>query len=274
MSTAHRPNWAAAKGRESKAHLSAQRTVQDIAQHTKLKFRAPAQASSTASGSESGGRRDLKRELESAEWAARNVKRAREGLEPLTRADEEVEGEEGKRRAAIQAALELDKDSDADSSSDDDDDDEEGKERSKSPSAGQIKEESDDGDESDSDEDSDEDEQALLLRELEKIRSERAAEKARLSALADSTTQLSREQEIAQGNPLLNLQHALHGSAASTTTEAEEGDFAVRKRWDHDVIFKNQAGAAGNTGGKGGSGFVNDLTRSDFHRKFMSRYIR
>jgi len=42
------------------------------------------------------------------------------------------------------------------------------------------------------------------------------------------------------------------------------------------VVFKNQASGAGNSGkGKGGGGgFVNDLTRSEFHKKFMNRYIK
>lgn len=263
MSTAHRPNWTAAKGRESKAHLSRQTTVYDIPQHTKLKFRQPA---STSAAAGSSGRRDLKRELEEAEWEAKNRKRIKGGLEALPFPSHAVEGEEERRRRErIQQAIELDRDSDASSSSDDEEDDEDDAAKptsSKSPSHANANDDSSTSSSS-SDSDSEEDEQALLLAELTKIRAERQAEQSRLSQLASTTSQLSREEEIARGNPLLNLQSALR--------PREEADFAVQKRWDHDVIFKNQASAAGN-GGKGG--FVNDLTRSEFHKKFMNRYIK
>ena len=72
------------------------------------------------------------------------------------------------------------------------------------------------------------------------------------------------------GNPLLNLQAALGqtpstpgtpGSLASTTT------FAVKRRWDDDLIFKNQAAGVNEKPKKGE--FVNDLLRSEFHKKFM-----
>jgi hypothetical protein len=58
-----------------------------------------------------------------------------------------------------------------------------------------------------------------------------------------------REVEIARGNPLLNTQ-----------------DFNMKRRWDDDVVFKNQARG---TEGKDGKEFVNDLLRSDFHKRFM-----
>jgi len=44
-------------------------------------------------------------------------------------------------------------------------------------------------------------------------------------------------------------------------------DFNVKRRWDDDVIFKNQARGADERGKK--KEFVNDLLRSDFHKKFM-----
>jgi protein CWC15 len=45
----------------------------------------------------------------------------------------------------------------------------------------------------------------------------------------------------------------------------------VRRRWDDDVVFKNCAkGQLEKPGGR----FINDSLRSDFHRKFMEKYIK
>jgi hypothetical protein len=41
-------------------------------------------------------------------------------------------------------------------------------------------------------------------------------------------------------------------------------------RWDDDVVFKNQA--SGET--KTPKQFINDTIRSDFHRKFLQRYMK
>ncbi|KAK2672186.1 hypothetical protein RAB80_012265 [Fusarium oxysporum f. sp. vasinfectum] len=65
----------------------------------------------------------------------------------------------------------------------------------------------------------------------------------------------ARERDIALGNPLLNKQ-----------------DFNMKRRWDDDVVFKNQARGTEDKGKK--KEFVNDLLRSDFHRRFMSKYVR
>ncbi|KAJ9474636.1 hypothetical protein PHBOTO_005097 [Pseudozyma hubeiensis] len=300
MSTAHRPNFAAAKGRESKFHNSQRRSHFSLPQHTKLKFRQPSQSASTSSPSSSTApnyssnasvapsiagpsgtkRRDLKRELEMAEWEAKNKRRAKQGLEPLplpaSRADEEVgeeDEEEKRRREAIAKAIELDRDSseddDGDSVSSDNPSEANPPQNDDNDSASSSSEsDSESGSDSDS-----EDEQTQLLLELEKIKAERLAEKTRLAQFNNATETLSRQEEIARGNPLLNLQNAFQRASPQPTEE--NPSFAVSKRWDHDVIFKNQASAAGNTGRQDGKGgFVNDLTRSEFHRKFMNRYIK
>jgi protein CWC15 len=41
-------------------------------------------------------------------------------------------------------------------------------------------------------------------------------------------------------------------------------------RWDEDVVFKNQT--RGEV--KAARRFINDTVRSDFHKKFLERYIR
>jgi protein CWC15 len=87
--------------------------------------------------------------------------------------------------------------------------------------------------EEDSDEE-EEDDTAELLRELEKIKRERAEEKARLENEQSASDAASREAEIATANPLLNLAAAL-GQAPGVNTTVP-GSFQVKKRWD-DGIF-------------------------------------
>lgn len=41
-------------------------------------------------------------------------------------------------------------------------------------------------------------------------------------------------------------------------------------RWDDDVVFKNQARGLDD---KPKKRFINDMLRSDFHKKFLHKYI-
>jgi protein CWC15 len=184
MSSAHRPTWAPAQGKEgvqnSKVYSS-----RDLSAHTKLKFRQPGQDSTSEVQ-----RRDLKLELLKAERESDlRKKKGERGLvvdKGLLLLEEKEKGnreeeEANKRRKLLQEVADLDKDDE----DDDDDDDDEGEDHSQN---GDLKGkgkavENDDDDNEDSDEDSDddddEDETAELLRELEKIKRERAEEKER-----------------------------------------------------------------------------------------------
>jgi hypothetical protein len=100
------------------------------------------------------------------------------------------------------------------------------------------------------------------------------ADLARPPALADiqdaetsAKSSADRDQEIATGNPLLNLQNALGQSPAPSATSSATASFSVKRRWDDDLIFKNQAAGLDDKPKKGE--FVNDLLRSEFHKKFM-----
>ncbi|KAI4211775.1 MAG: hypothetical protein LQ351_005415 [Letrouitia transgressa] len=108
----------------------------------------------------------------------------------------------------------------------------------------------------DSEEDSDdeEDETAELLRELEKIKRERAEKQAQEDREKAAALQKEKERDIALGNPLLNTQK----------------DSGAKRRWDDDVVFRNQARGTEN---KGKKEFVNvynhlchvvDVTRSNY----------
>ncbi|KAI0828047.1 Pre-mRNA-splicing factor Cwf15/Cwc15 [Trametes gibbosa] len=258
MSTAHRPTWDPAQAKDVKGG-SRQFSVRDMAAHTKLKFRQPGQTSTTEVA-----KRDLRAELLAAETEARNRKRKAEGKPPLAVEDgsgtaevkEDSAEESNKRRKLLQEALELDKD-------DDDEDDEKSE---KGQNGGE-----DDEDEDDEDDDDEEDDTAELLRELEKIKRERAEEKERQEREQSASAQAERDAEIATANPLLNLAAAL-GQTPNGVNTTKPGTFAVKRRWDDDLIFKNQAM---NTRDKGREPqFVNDLLRTEFHKKFMAKFIK
>lgn len=156
----------------------------------------------------------------SAEDAAGGTKRS---IDEVAANEEEEDPEEKRRRVILEEARELDADSESDDSEEDSEDDD----------------------------DDEEDETAVLMRELEKIKRERAEQRAKEEAEKASREEEQREHDIARGNPLLNPQ-----------------DFNVKRRWDDDVVFKNQARG---TEDKKPKEFVNDLLRSDFHRRFMVR---
>lgn len=85
---------------------------------------------------------------------------------------------------------------------------------------------------SDDDSDDDEDDTAELLRELEKIKRERAEEKARQEQEQSATDAAAREVEIATGNPLLNLAAALGQQIPNGVNTTVPGTFSVKRRWD------------------------------------------
>ena len=115
---------------------------------------------------------------------------------------------------------------------------------------------------SDDDDDDDDDDEEALMRELERIKKERAQEALRQEREAASTEAAERDSSILQGNPLLDPTR-LGASAAAG------GSFAVKRRWDDDVVFKNQSREA-----KKERTFINDTVRNDFHRRFLSKYIK
>ncbi|KAH7921635.1 Cwf15/Cwc15 cell cycle control protein [Leucogyrophana mollusca] len=256
MSTAHRPTWDPAQAKDVKGG-SRQFSVRDMAAHTRLKFRQPGQ---TSVGEVA--RRDLRAELLAAEEEARNKKRKAEGKAPLPVTNGGDEDEANKRRKLLQEAVELDKDDDDEEGEGDEKGDDEKDEMNVDESFSFV-------DEDTSEEESEEeDDTAELLRELEKIKRERAEEKERLEREQSASQAAAREADIATSNPLLNLAAALGQSPGVNTTVP--GTFSVKRRWDDDLIFKNQA-----MGQKDKSGqFVNDLLRTEFHKKFMAKFIK
>ncbi|NXX89437.1 CWC15 protein, partial [Centropus bengalensis] len=120
----------------------------------------------------------------------------------------------------------------------------------------------DEDDEDEDLEDSDDDDTAALLAELEKIKKERAEEQARKEQEQKAEEERIRMENILSGNPLLNL----------TGPAQPQTNFKVKRRWDDDVVFKNCAKGIDET--KKDKKFVNDTLRSEFHKKFMEKYIK
>ncbi|KAI9678947.1 MAG: complexed with cef1p [Trizodia sp. TS-e1964] len=225
MTTAHRPTFDPARGKEALRGPAYHQRL--LPAYTHLKVRQPGQG-----GDADTEVRDLRAELLKAE-AAHYAKTKggpdsggglSESTAPAKRSLEDVSADEEDMDAKRQRVLEQTREIDADS----------------------------DGAEADSSEDEEsdeEDETAELLRELEKIKKERAEQREREEREKAADEVARREVDIAKGNPLLN-----------------PTDFNVKRRWDDDVIFKNQARGTQDNRKKE---FVNDLLRSDFHKRFM-----
>jgi len=119
-----------------------------------------------------------------------------------------------------------------------------------------------DADTDDSDDDDDDDDTAALMAELQKIKKEKAAEEQEKEEERKQEEERIRMENILSGNPLLKDKYA---------PSADKSDLKVRRRWDDDVVFKNCSRAEPD---KKDNTFINDSLRSDFHRKFMDKYIK
>ncbi|KAL7667673.1 hypothetical protein ACOME3_010507 [Neoechinorhynchus agilis] len=113
---------------------------------------------------------------------------------------------------------------------------------------------------SDEDEDDDEDDASELYAELNRLKRERAAEEMRMKIHQKAEEERIRKDNFLKGNPIFNL-------------AKQGGDFSVRRRWNDDVVFKNCADKDINSDRKSKT-FINDSLRSNFHRRFMDKYIR
>ncbi|OQE20427.1 hypothetical protein PENSTE_c013G07602 [Penicillium steckii] len=236
MTTAHRPTFDPAQGKEALRGPAYHQRL--LPAHTHLKVRQPGQG-----GDADNEVRDLRAELLKAE-AAHFAKKNGVPVDETTPA----EASASKRQLESTPA-------DADTEDGATEEDPEAKRRRILEESRDIDADSDGSEEDSSDEESDsEDEAADLMRELEKIKKERAAQKEKEEQERAVEEQEQREVDIARGNPLLNAQ-----------------DFDMKRRWDDDVVFKNQARGSEK---KDGQEFVNDLLRSDFHKRFMSKYVR
>eukprot|EP00128_Syssomonas_multiformis_P007673 Colp12_sorted_trinity150504_noHs@28550 len=220
MTTAGRPTWSAAQGGPTTRDSAPTRqySSRDLPGHTKIKIRQKGQDTY-----DDLRERDLKQELLERERDHYKQKRKKDYDEEE---DEEYEKRETKQlRIVDEHTAKIDADDPVESEEEEEEEDE--------------------------DEDDDEDE---LLKELEKIKRERAEEAEREAQRQAEDEQQIRTEAALRGNPLLN----------------QADDFSVKRRWDDDVVFKNCAKGIEERKEKR---FINDTLRSDFHRRFMTKYI-
>lgn len=253
MTTAHRPTFDPARGKDAARGEAYHQRL--LPAHKTLKFRQAAQGAP-----DEQAKRDLKAELLKAERAHYAKKDGRSLPEDE---NEDVESEHVGVMGMIEGGVKRKLDeSNGDGGGGDvglEEEDFEAKKRRVLEETRDIDADSVSSSESsEASEDDEEDETAELMRELAKIKAERAEAAAKVAAEQAVKEQEQREKDIALSNPLLNT---------------EQGrDFGMKRRWDDDVVFKNQARGTEEKGKE--KRFVNDLLRSDFHRRFMDKYVR
>jgi protein CWC15 len=247
MTTAHRPTWAPAKGGEEQGGMrffapSKMVSSKDLVSHRELKGRQEGQGTAGELL-----RKDLRAELEEKE-------RAHYLKSNPTTFDAERADDLRLLEAAPAAAAAAGGAPDA------------GGAPRLVPRAADADDEDDDGGGggASSSEDESEDEEAELLAELARIKRERAEDAARRAAEEAAAAQGAADGELLGGNPLLQERLAAGGDAAA------DASFTVKRRWDDDVVFRNQARGEP----KAVRRFINDTVRSDFHRRFLDRYMK
>ncbi|KAF1822487.1 Cwf15/Cwc15 cell cycle control protein [Dissoconium aciculare CBS 342.82] len=257
MTTAHRPTFDPARGKEAARGEAYHQRL--LPAHKILKFRQ-----ATQGAPDEQARRNLRAELLRAEAKHYAKKEGREYIEEesIDVPSKTLQLEDGPASPGGTKRKLVDGTSGFDNSEGfEPEEDYEAKKRrvleeTRDIDADSESSEESDEEESESDEESD-DEEAELRRELAKIKAERAEAAAKAAAEQEKKDQEQRERDIALGNPLLNPQ---------------KEDYGVKRRWDDDVVFKNQARGTDERGKE--KRFVNDLLRSDFHRRFMDKYVR
>ncbi|EEB05432.1 complexed with Cdc5 protein Cwf15 [Schizosaccharomyces japonicus yFS275] len=255
MTTAHRPQIDPARGRSEMAptRITASRA---LPAHLKLKYRQASQGTENEIQ-----KRDLRADLLEAE--ARHYAKIGKP-NPNILKNKTLKAIEGVKDETISTTklskfaeiLESTREIDADTDSSDSESENEIEAKSPSQKTQHVSDSSS-SDDSEDDDDDDEDEEEQLLRELERIKEERRQEQARQEASAQEEQQKKREREMLMSNSLLS--------------KPAGESFAVKRRWDEDVIFRNTHKGVDE---KRPKEFVNDMLRSDFHKKFMARFVR
>lgn len=110
---------------------------------------------------------------------------------------------------------------------------------------------SEDQDESSDESSEEDDEETALLLEYERIKREREEkEKQEKEEKFDKMTK-EEQKEVINNNPLF------------------DESYSLKKRWYEETVFRNQS----KTQPKEKKRSINDTVRSDFHKKFLKKYI-
>eukprot|EP01111_Echinosteliopsis_oligospora_P008562 TRINITY_DN2433_c0_g1_i1.p1 TRINITY_DN2433_c0_g1~~TRINITY_DN2433_c0_g1_i1.p1 ORF type:complete len:242 (-),score=95.85 TRINITY_DN2433_c0_g1_i1:52-777(-) len=241
MSMAGRPTWSAAKGGAEQGGNrriapSMQYSNRDLASHTKMKVRQTGQNTT-----KEVAKRDLKRELEDKERKTASER----GNKEILKIKEPIKEEEQKPQLLIKDVPDDDATKSRNYSLDADDSD------SSSDEEDEKKSKDNESEGSSDDEDSDDEDE--LMRELEKIKKEREEERLKQASAKEEEESNRRAEAAMYGNPLLSQQ-----------------DYSIKRKWYDDTVFKNQARDEPQLKKR----FINDTTRNDFARKFLTKYIK
>ncbi|ODV82772.1 hypothetical protein CANARDRAFT_109436 [[Candida] arabinofermentans NRRL YB-2248] len=107
----------------------------------------------------------------------------------------------------------------------------------------------------------DEDDEELLLQELAKIKEERKLKKQKEEEkLNIENAKIS--------NPLVQIQDDDDEISGSGSGSGKQ----LKKSWRDQSVFRKQSVKSDDGNGK--DRYVNDMLKSDFHKKFMNKYIR
>lgn len=90
-----------------------------------------------------------------------------------------------------------------------------------------------------------------MLLEYERIRKEREDKERKEKEAKYENLTTEEQEEIIAGNPLY------------------DNSYSLNKRWYEETVFRNQA----KTEPKAKKRSINDTVRSDFHKKFLKKYI-
>lgn len=237
----------------------------DAPAHTKLKFRKGTQVVGDRRAALQESLAKMEEAEKHAELTGKRV--VKMGRDKLLLEEGEKDEDEGRMKLLKQTADVDEEKIRAKYDDEDDDGDDDGGGRWSDLDDDRAKNlESDESDLDASDDDSDldsddEDEEAALQAELAKIRAERASAKAKEDAEEAAEEQAQMEEAALTGNPLLN--------SSSAAAAASSG--RLKRRWNDDVVFRNQARGEPDQNKKR---FINDTVRNDFHKRFMNKFIK
>lgn len=271
MTTAHRATWKAARGglqEEGSFQLhvpSAAISGKDAPTERILKTRDDLKEPIT--------REEFRARLESAEETVfKRPKRSRFGPTPTSDDEDDENSHRTKTRKVLRQDVEFRRASVEEKSSERRTFEEHGDgtaESIKQRAENELSRQSD-SEESDSEDDSED--EGELLAELERIRKEREFERVRKQAEQQEEQERDEEARASSENPLLSNLGSFNDEISDTASIATGSvpAFAVRRRWDDGVVFRNQGAQERRPAPR----FVNDTLRNDFHRRFMKRYMR
>ena len=90
---------------------------------------------------------------------------------------------------------------------------------------------------------------------------------------SESESDCENEEELLAELERIRKERAAKAEALSSPSASSSKGKKIKRRWDDDSVFKNQAKPERESKNKK-TRFVNDTVRNDFHRDFLNKYIK